>query len=89
MAQLGAYLISDASIANYDRSVFTVQATGRTGLRLFASLLLQADLTFIDAVTEIFSALLRGHTLVVVPGDVVRNVAKFVPVCSFKFPSHS
>jgi hypothetical protein len=40
----------------------------------------KAALTFIDAVTEIFSALLSGHTLVVFPRDVVRNVAKFVQV---------
>ena len=40
----------------------------------------KAALTFIDAVTEIFSALLSGHILLVVPRDVVRNVAKFVPV---------
>ncbi len=40
----------------------------------------KAALTFIDAVTEIFSALLSGHPLVVFPRDVVRNVAKFVQV---------
>jgi hypothetical protein len=40
----------------------------------------KAALTFIDAVTEIFSAILSGHTLVVFPREVVRNVAKFVQV---------
>ena len=40
----------------------------------------KAALTFIDAVTEIFSALLSGHTLVVFPREVVRNVALFVQV---------
>jgi len=41
---------------------------------------LKAALTFIDSVTEIFSALLSGHTLIVFPREVVKNVAKFVQV---------
>jgi ethanolamine utilization protein EutA (predicted chaperonin) len=40
----------------------------------------KAALTFIDAVTEIFSAILSGHTLVVFPREVVKNVGKFIQV---------
>ena len=38
----------------------------------------KASLTFIDAVSEIYSALLSGHTLVVFPVPVVKDVTKFV-----------
>ena len=40
----------------------------------------KAALTFIDSVTEIFSALLSGHTLVVFPRNVLKNVQKFIQV---------
>ena len=40
----------------------------------------KAALTFIDSATEIFSPLLSGHTLVVFPREVVKNVNKFIQV---------
>ncbi len=41
----------------------------------------KAALTFIDAVTEIFSAILSGHTLVIFPREVVRSPAAFTDMC--------
>ena len=38
----------------------------------------KASITFIDAVSEIFSSLLSGHTLVVFPIPIVKDVSKFV-----------
>ena len=38
----------------------------------------KAALTFIDAVSEIYSSLLSGHTLVVFPVPFVKDVTKFV-----------
>ena len=38
----------------------------------------KASITFIDAVSEIFSSLLSGHTLIVFPTQLVKDVSKFV-----------